>query len=631
MSAPGASSAAVLEAARQASLAGHHQQAVDLCVSVLRQHPGEPHALAFLALALWRASAFAQAVDVLQQALKHFPAQEELSLALLDAWLALGQGEQAMQFAAGLPQALLARPAFRSRIEDRLVRLLNAGAFEQCEQELLPLMQAQPDWALARSLRLALRFHGSGGGVSAHALTQAGTAAERGAAWRRELADAMSSHRRHLLASVAQALAAAPADKRLLELQARLRFESGDRLGAADLPQLQRWLGSALHGPFPLRSAQDSGPAATVDILEPARLLDIPAPRCVGGALQLEGAIGPAITSDRYVAQARRATACAGSDVVLLETGDAWCDSLTHPLGELTGPYSDSWMALASVQQVLLRDAPVLHVEGTAWSLLGSTARFYGHWLLDYLLRLRALEHLPQVLPVQVLVEDDMPSSHYQALALLLGDRAPLRRVPRGQAVQVDRLVWAGPDVYFPHATRVGAPNLASVSPASVDGMARLRQRVLDALPAPTERRGGRLLVRRRSLTRRVQNEDALRDLLVAEWGFEELHPETLDFADQVRRFQGADVIVGAQGSAMSNAVFCAPGSVVVSLCSSFAANFPAWAHALEQLGVRHCFVVGEAQPGSHALPLQRDIRVEPDAVREALRLLGVEPTGHGR
>lgn len=129
MSAPGASSAAVLEAARQASLAGHHQQAVDLCVSVLRQHPGEPHALAFLALALWRASAFAQAVDVLQQALKHFPAQEELSLALLDAWLALGQGEQAMQFAAGLPQALLARPAFRSRIEDLLVRLLNAGAF----------------------------------------------------------------------------------------------------------------------------------------------------------------------------------------------------------------------------------------------------------------------------------------------------------------------------------------------------------------------------------------------------------------------------------------------------------------------------------------------------------------------
>lgn len=624
------SSAARLEAARQASLAGQHQQAVDLCVSVLQQQPGEPRALAFLGLALWRASAFAQAAEVLQQALKHFPAQEELSLALLDTWFAIGQGERAMQFAAGLPEALLSKAAFRTRIEDRLARMLNAGAFEPCEKELLPLIDAQPDWAWGRSLRLAILFHCSGRGVSNCVLAPSRSAAACGAAWRHELTEAMSGYRSRLLESVEQALTTAPADERLLELQARLRFESGGSLSAAEQTQMQRWLGTALQGPYPLRSAQDPGPAVSVDILEPARLLDIPSPRCVGGEMQLDGAIGPAITSDRYVAQAYQATVCAGSDVVLLATGEAWCDSLTHPLGELTGQFSDSWMALASVAQVMLRAVPVVRVEGAAWSLLGSTARFYGHWLLDYLVRLRAFEHLPQPTPVQILVEDDMPASHYQALALLLGDWALLRRVPRGQAVRVDRLLMAGPEVYFPHATRVDTPTLASVSPASVDGMARLRQRVLDALPPPTGRRGGRLLVRRRSATRRVQNEEALCELLVRDWGFEELHPETLDFADQVRRFHGADVIVGAQGSAMSNCVFCAPGSVVVSLCSSFAGNFPSWAHALEQLGLRHCFVVGDAQPDTHALPIQRDIRVAPDALREALLQLGVVPVGHG-
>lgn len=82
---------ASLEAARQASCEGQHQRAVDLCAAVLRQWPGEPRAFAFLALALWRASAFERAVDALQQALQHYPAQEELSLALLDAWLAVGQ------------------------------------------------------------------------------------------------------------------------------------------------------------------------------------------------------------------------------------------------------------------------------------------------------------------------------------------------------------------------------------------------------------------------------------------------------------------------------------------------------------------------------------------------------------
>lgn len=619
---------ASLEAARQASLEGQHQKAVDLCVAVLRQKPGDPRALAFLALALWRASAFAQAVEVLQQALTHFPAQEELSLALLDSRLAIGQGEQALQFAATLPEQLLSKPAFRSRIEGRLVALLNAGEFIQGEKELLPLMQAQPHWAFAQTLLLSIMFNCSGRGVPADALRGEGTAAELGETWRRQLAAAMSGYRGAILHRVQAALGMAPGDEQLLELQARVRFEEGLELSPAELRQMQQRFGCDTRGPFPLRAAFASDACVTVQMLEPAQLHTIPEPRSAGGALLLEGSTGPALTSARYVADSRNASVCAGSDVILLDCGQAWCDSLTHPLGELTGCFSDSWMALGSVQQVLLRNLPVTRVGGTALSLLGSTARFYGHWLLDYLVRLRAFEHHPQAASAQVLVEEDMPASHHEALQLLLGPQAVLRRIAPGQCVQVDRLLFSGPDVYFPHATRIAAPSFASVTPSSVDGMAYLRTRMLAALPGPAARRGGRLIVRRRSNTRRVLNEDALSDMLVREWGFEELHPETLSFAEQVRRFHAAEVIVGAQGSAMSNCVFCAPGTVVVSLCSSFAANFPSWAHALEQLGVRHCFLVGEAQEGSHPLPIQRDVHIDPDALRDALAGLGATPIG---
>lgn len=623
--------AATLEAARQASLEGQHQRAIDLSTLVLRQQPGEPRALAYLALALWRACAFAQAVDVLQHALRHFPGQEELSLALLDSWLAMGRGEQAMVFAAGLPAAVLSRPAFRSRIEGRLVGLLKAGEFTRAEKELLPLMQAQPRWSFGQTLLLSIMFNCSGRGVPAGALRGEGTAAELGEVWRRELAAAMSNYRGVLLQMVQDALRASPADEQLLELQARVRFEEGFGLDASERGHLRQRLGADLIGPLPLRSARDPGSCVAVNLLEPARLVAIPAPLSAGGALQLEGAVGSALTSDRYVAESCHATVCAGSDVVLLESSEAWCDSLTHPLGELTGRFSDSWMALGSVQQVLLRDRPLVRIEGTALSLLGSTARFYGHWLLDYLVRLRAFEHVPEAASAQILVEDDMPASHYQALQLLLGPDAMVRRVAPGQGVQAERLLFSGPDVYFPHATRVGAPTLPSVAPSSVGGMAYLRERVLAALPEMCQRRGSRLLIRRRSNTRRVCNEDALSDMLVREWGFEELHPETLGFADQVQRFRAAEVIVGAQGSAMSNCVFCAPGSLVVSMCSSIAANFPSWAHALEQLGVRHCFVVGEAQEGTHVLPIQRDLHIDPDALRHALVGLGVLPIGDGR
>jgi capsular polysaccharide biosynthesis protein len=149
---------------------------------------------------------------------------------------------------------------------------------------------------------------------------------------------------------------------------------------------------------------------------------------------------------------------------------------------------------------------------------------------------------------------------------------------------------------------------------------------MLAALGHP-QRRGGRIFVRRQSSTRRVLNENELCDMLVSEWGFEAVEPHTLRFAEQVRRFHGADVIVGAQGSAMSNCTFCAPGTRVITLCSSFAANFPSWADALERIELRHCFVVGEEVEASHELPVQRDCLVDQDALRVALTNLSVTPT----
>lgn len=615
-----------LEAARQASLEGQHQKAVDLCASVLRQKPGDALGIAYLALTLWRASAHVQAVELLPHALSHFPAQDELSLALLDSCLALGQGERALKFAATLPEALLAKPAFRSRIEDRLVALLNAGDFGQGEKELLPLMQAQPEWAFGDTLQLSILFNCGGRGLPPHPLEVRGTAEETGRAWRSEIAKAMSDYRGAILQRVQRALKLTPRDDSLLEIQTRVRFEEGRSLSPAELLQTRQRLGCELKGPFPLRNRFESDEGIAVELLQPSQLSTIPAPRFAGRALELGGSIGPVLTIARYAADSRNATVCAGSDVVLLDSGEAWCDSLAHPLGEFTGWFSDSWIALGSVHRLLLRDVPVTGLHGAAISLMGGATRFYGHWLLDYLVRLRAFEHHPEVASCQILVEDDMPASHYEALHLLLGPQAALRPVARGHGIHVDRLLFSGPDVFFPHATRIGAPTIPSVAPASLPGMVYLRRRMLAALSGSLAPRGGRLFLRRRSATRRVQNEDALCDMLVRDWGFEELQPETLSFADQVRRFHAAEVIVGAQGSAMSNCVFCAPGTLVVSLCSPFAANFPSWADALEQMGIRHCFVVGEPLEGSHPLLIQRDVRIEANVLRDALSELAVLP-----
>ena len=98
----------------------------------------------------------------------------------------------------------------------------------------------------------------------------------------------------------------------------------------------------------------------------------------------------------------------------------------------------------------------------------------------------------------------------------------------------------AGPEVFFPHVLRYGAPSLTSVAPSAVGGLAYLRERMHAALGAVVTHGARRVVVRRRSSTRRVVNEDALCDMLVSEWGFEELHPETLNFSEQVARFRDA-------------------------------------------------------------------------------------------
>jgi hypothetical protein len=48
--------------------------------------------------------------------------------------------------------------------------------------------------------------------------------------------------------------------------------------------------------------------------------------------------------------------------------------------------------------------------------------------------------------------------------------------------------------------------------------------------------------------------------------GFKVLHPERVDFAQQVSMYGQADVVAGSPGSALHNAVFMKPGALLVKV-----------------------------------------------------------------
>jgi len=256
--------------------------------------------------------------------------------------------------------------------------------------------------------------------------------------------------------------------------------------------------------------------------------------------------------------------------------------------------------------------------------LLGSPPRYYGHWLMDFLPRLRSLQAHPDFEAASFLVEADMPQSHYEALELVLGRTPRLVSVESDCAVTAETLLFAGPDVFFPHRVWFGAPGVPTIAPSSADAMKFLRDRLARQLQLGESHGGERLFVRRHSSVRHLVNQDALCELLVRGWGFQELRPEALSFTEQVSHFSRAEVVVGAQGSGLTNATFCAPGAKIITLCTGYAGNYPSWAQALGEMGVRHLFVTGRGLQDSHSLRHHWDFEVNPRVLEATLEeLLG--------
>ncbi|MCV3769090.1 glycosyltransferase family 61 protein [Rhizobium sp. TRM95796] len=81
-------------------------------------------------------------------------------------------------------------------------------------------------------------------------------------------------------------------------------------------------------------------------------------------------------------------------------------------------------------------------------------------------------------------------------------------------------------------------------------------------------RQGDWLYISRRKTTsgwHKIANEEEI-EIALAEMGFAIIHPQEYSFAQQVRLFHQARLVVGEYSSAMHNAVFCQPGACILCL-----------------------------------------------------------------
>jgi capsular polysaccharide biosynthesis protein len=169
----------------------------------------------------------------------------------------------------------------------------------------------------------------------------------------------------------------------------------------------------------------------------------------------------------------------------------------------------------------------------------------YFHWVLDTLPRasLLPLADMPEL---RVVVPDRLSSFHTESLDMI--------GVPQERRVRYDRTQVIVDELWFPSLGRTGNPPRWMVE--------WLRSQFAPEPPTPPSRR--LYVTRADAPSRRVENEAEVRAVLERH-GFEVFRGDGMSFAEQMRVFSEATVIVGAHGAGLVNS-FAARGAKLIEL-----------------------------------------------------------------
>jgi Glycosyltransferase 61 len=149
-------------------------------------------------------------------------------------------------------------------------------------------------------------------------------------------------------------------------------------------------------------------------------------------------------------------------------------------------------------------------------------------------------------------------------------------------------------------------------SPASLTALRRAFR-----VEQPRQSRGVGLYLSRTRGERQTLNEEAVRQL-VSSFGLEIVDSIPVSVKEQIEMFREAPLIVSTHGSALTNLVWCAPGTRVIELFSrSFAP--PMYAYISQVLGLNHSYLVDDADKRHHWTNMHKHIAVDIDSLARAI------------
>jgi capsular polysaccharide biosynthesis protein len=309
-----------------------------------------------------------------------------------------------------------------------------------------------------------------------------------------------------------------------------------------------------------------------------------PEPRTAPIYFDVDPAVGDAVEEHRIRFETFAETRLGASFTLALPAGSVLTEGffVADVEGHLV---SDSFRALGLLGRHGFREVGQRRLErqissraslpGTAVVLGIQTNANYFHWLLEALPRLWLARHLGLLESATVLAPRLLPWMAEMAAACGL----PLERMrtPDTEEARCELLIMPARGLWNIHTFTWHA--FAMVEDLVRDANASGRRRLF--------------VSRQRAASRRIVNEDEI-FAIAARHGFERVFPEDMSFAEQMALFAGAEMVAGALGAGLTNAVFMAPGSSLLEFApEGRQGDAVLFANLAHHRGLRYAGVVG--------------------------------------
>lgn len=268
-----------------------------------------------------------------------------------------------------------------------------------------------------------------------------------------------------------------------------------------------------------------------------------------------------------YVAELEAVDIVGGSDVILAQDtflSDALFKDKKHRLDLRYG-------AIRKVlkNSVLIEGVPFRDKIPKVISLVGAASFNYYHLMVEILSRLTFVDKFEEYWNLPILVDQvvlDIPQ-FAEALNYFNCKNHEILVVEKNCKYQIENLVLPSHTVWMP----INLKNRDDIRPKDFLIAESVLHNIRNLVPLYEEKKPWRkiFISRKNTKAMRLQNEEKIRDIF-EQHGFEIIYTEEMSFEEQVECFGQASCVVASSGAALTNIIFCQPGTRIGCIIPSY-------------------------------------------------------------